>query len=249
LKQIATSNEELRDLLKETLTTGTGSVSAGVVGGGSSSAARGIMRKVAYDQKLEANMEEVFWSYRERIKAKLRVRKGKSWDIQDWQEHIPFDGYRTLQRSWSISAELFNALAEERVGDAKGILALWMMVQEEVARGSSWEKAWSFLPESVEDPCARTELGAVALEAFAMATEFQEGVEKIQALRTGKKEQYQQHQQRQWYPKKNDGAERKAPAGQQQQQQPGPATPGPGGAQPTQTTTPAAGRGRGRGHR
>lgn len=131
LSQLAASSEEIKELLEEVLAGGREGR-----GGSSSSAARGLTRK-ARQESFEDNPEVVFWELREKVKALLRVRPGKSWSMMDWADRIPFGGYRTLERAYRVSAELFEAQALGDHQRAMGLNALWMMCLEEIARGSS----------------------------------------------------------------------------------------------------------------
>ncbi len=56
---------------------------------------------------------------------------------------------------------------------------------EEVVQGTSWEKAWSFLP--VPDPCAQWEMGSLSMEQYEVAVGYQKGVQEILQWRQGGK--------------------------------------------------------------
>ena len=72
--EIAESNEDIRELLLESLKARGGGVSRS-----STAAGRGILKKQASDQSFFEQPEAEFWAQRARIKHKLKVRPGKSW--------------------------------------------------------------------------------------------------------------------------------------------------------------------------
>ena len=184
------------------------------------------MKKERSDIEFFKDPETHFWALRAAIKRKKKVRVGKSWSIADYEDQIPFGGYHHLRRSWVICAEMSIALEEDDVPLAMGLLAKWMSVQEEVARGFEWGAAMRLLP--IEDPCDDGMLGAVSPEEYTVALGYQKELEELSARRKGNKgkpnrqwwqrssqqQQQQQQQQRQAQGQGQQQQQQQAPTGQ-----------------------------------